>query len=69
MVGTFAVRATNYFGRGDVQINQQNLVNVRWLLETAPTRGEGFNTNNQTIDAQEWESDWDHFDQRHYTLV
>lgn len=59
-VGTFSVRATNYFGRGDVQVNQNNMVNVRWLLETAPTRGEGFNTNEQTLDAQEWESDWDH---------
>jgi hypothetical protein len=59
-VGAFEVRAANYFGRGDVQLNQSNMINVRWLLETAPTRGEGFNTNNQTIDAQEWESDWDH---------
>ncbi|MGH9345676.1 MAG: TonB-dependent receptor, partial [Vicinamibacterales bacterium] len=59
-VGTFSVRATNYFGRGDLQINDRNFVSVRWLLETAPTRGEGFNTNEETIDAQGWESDWDH---------
>ena len=68
-VGTFSVRATNYFGRGDVQINPSNMVNVRWLLETAPTRGEGFNTNNQTLDAQEWESDWDHSLSATYTSV
>jgi hypothetical protein len=58
-VGTFEVGATNYFGRGDLQINDQNFVNVRWVLETAPTKGEGFNTNTETIDAQSWESDWD----------
>src|SRR5262245_51100692 len=51
-VGTFSVRATNYFGRGDVQINPRNIFSVRWVLETAPTRGEGFNTNTETIDAQ-----------------
>lgn len=69
MVGTFSVRATNYFGRGDVQINDSNFVNVRWLLETAPTRGEGFNTNNETLDAQGWESDWDHLVSGTYTTV
>jgi hypothetical protein len=68
-VGAFEVRATNYFGRGDLQINESNFVNVRWLLETAPTRGEGFNTNNQTIDAQSWESDWDHLVSGTYTTV
>ena len=35
----------NYFGRGDLQLNEKNFLNVRWVLETAPTRGEGFNTN------------------------
>jgi len=68
-VGTFSVRASNYFGRGDVQLNPSNLINVRWLLETAPTRGEGFNTNIQTIDAQEWESDWDHLVSGAYTAL
>ena len=53
MVGTFQVRATNYFGRGDLQLNQQNMVSFRWVLETAPTRGEGFNTNTQTIDSSD----------------
>ena len=68
-VGTFSVRATNYFGRGDVQITPRNILNVRWLLETAPTKGEGFNTNNQTIDAQQWESDWDHSLSANYTSI
>ena len=69
MVGAFSVRATNYFGRGDIQVSPRNMVNVRWLLETAPTKGEGFNTNNQTIDAQQWESDWDHMVSGTYTTV
>jgi len=68
-VGTFSVRATNYFGRGDVQINPSNLVNVRWLLETAPTKGEDFNVNDETIDAQNWESDWDHLVSGSYTAL
>jgi hypothetical protein len=68
-VGAFEVRATNYFGRGDVQINQRNFVSVRWVLETAPTRGEGFNTNIETIDAQGWESDWDHLVSGTYTTI
>jgi hypothetical protein len=63
------VRATNYFGRGDVQISPRNIFSVRWLLETAPTRGEGFNTNTETIDAQGWESDWDHLVSGTYTAV
>jgi hypothetical protein len=44
-------------------------MNVRWLLETAPTKGEGFNTNNATIDAQTWESDWDHMITGTFTSV
>jgi outer membrane receptor protein involved in Fe transport len=69
MVGEFSVDANNYFARGDVQLAQNHFVNVRWLLETAPTRGEGFNTNNETIDAQTWESDWDHMISGTYTAV
>src|SRR5688572_8164595 len=69
MIGTFEVRATNYFGRGDLQLNQQNLLSFRWVLETAPTKGEGFNTNNETRDAQGWESDRDHFMGGSYTSV
>jgi hypothetical protein len=68
-VGTFEVRATNYFGRGDVQLNPSNFVNARWVLETAPTRGEGFNTNDDTIDAQGWESDLDNLFSVSYTSV
>ena len=68
-VGTFEVKATNYFGRGDLQINDKNFLNMRWVLETAPTRGEGFNTNSETIDAQSWESDWDQMFSGTYTSV
>jgi outer membrane receptor protein involved in Fe transport len=69
MLGEFTVKARNYFGRGDVQLNASNFMNVRWVLETAPTRGEGFNTNNQTIDAQTWEGDWDQMVSGTYTSV
>jgi hypothetical protein len=69
MIGAFTVRATNYFGRGDLQVNEKNFLSARWVLETAPTRGEGFNTNTQTIDAQTWESDWDHLVSGSYTSV
>jgi hypothetical protein len=69
MLGEFSVDAFNYFARGDVQLNQNNFINVRWMLETAPTKGEGFNTNNQTLDAQTWEGDWDHMLSGTYTAV
>jgi hypothetical protein len=69
MIGAFEVRANNYFGRGDYQVNDKNFLSARWVLETAPTRGEGFNTNNQTLDAQSWESDWDHLVSGSYTTV
>lgn len=69
MVGTFEVKANNYFGRGDVQLNQQNFLSVRWVLETAKSQGEGFNTNDQTTDAQQWESDWDQLVSGTYTMV
>jgi hypothetical protein len=68
-VGAFTVRANNYFGRGDVQLNDSNFVNARWVLETAVSRGEGFNTNGDTIDAQSWERDWDHLFSMTYTSV
>lgn len=68
-VGAFTVKATNQFARGDVQLSPSNIINVRWLLETAPTRGEGFNTNTETIDAQQWESDWDQLFSGTYTAV
>ncbi len=69
MVGAFTVHARNYFGRADLQINERNFINARWVLETAPTRGENFNTNNETIDAQGWESDWDQLFSGSYTSV
>ncbi|MCC7123767.1 MAG: TonB-dependent receptor [Acidobacteria bacterium] len=68
-VGFFTVRANNYFGRGDLQLDDRNFINVRWLLETAASRGEGFNTNNETPDAMVWESDWDHMVSGTYTSV
>ena len=69
MLGEFTVDANNYFARGDLQLTNNHFVNVRWLLETAPTRGEGFNTNNATIDAQTWEADWDHMVTGTFTSV
>lgn len=68
-VGTFSVRATNYFGRGDLQLNDANFLSARWILETAPTRGEGFNTNEELLDAQSWESDWDQIHNVTFTSV
>ncbi|HET9704061.1 MAG TPA: TonB-dependent receptor [Vicinamibacterales bacterium] len=69
MVGEFTVDANNYFARGDLQLTNNHFMNVRWLLETAPTKGEGFNTNDATIDAQTWESDWDHMISGTFTSV
>src|SRR5687767_21073 len=69
MLGEFSVEANNYFARGDVQLSNKHFMNVRWLLETAPTRGEGFNTNNATIDAQTWECAWDHMITGTFTSV
>jgi hypothetical protein len=68
-VGAFTVRANNYFGRGDVQLNDSNFINARWVLETAVSRGEGFNTNTDTNDAQSWEKDWDQLFSLTYTTV
>ncbi|HEY0874787.1 MAG TPA: TonB-dependent receptor [Vicinamibacterales bacterium] len=68
-VGAFTVRANNYFGRGDFQINDNNFINARWVLETAVSRGEGFNTNEDTTDAQSWERDWDQLFSMTYTAV
>ena len=68
-VGAFTVDAMNYFGRGDVQINEKNFVSVRWVLETAKSQGEGFNANTQTTDAQQWENDWDQLFSASYTAV
>jgi outer membrane receptor protein involved in Fe transport len=69
MIGAFTVNARNHFARGDLQLNDKNFINFRWVLEIAPTRGEGFNTNTETIDAQGWESDWDQLFSGSYTSV
>ena len=58
-VGTFEVRAYNAFARIDYQLNSSNFLSVRAVREVAPTKGEGFNTNEETIDAQGWEGDMD----------
>jgi hypothetical protein len=58
-VGAFEVRATNIFARVDVQLTPSNFLSLRAIREKAPTRGEGFNTNTETIDAQGWEEDLD----------
>ena len=58
-IGAFEVRATNYFTRVDLQLSDNHFLSGRWILETAPTKGEGFNTSDETIDAQGWEADYD----------
>jgi Carboxypeptidase regulatory-like domain/TonB-dependent Receptor Plug Domain/TonB dependent receptor len=58
-VGEFEVVAFNYFGRGDVQLNSNHFVAARWILEDAPTKGEGFNADNAAPDARGMEADWD----------
>ncbi len=68
-VGFFTVRANNYFARADLQLNDRNFINGRWLLEDAASRGEGFNTNNETPDAQEFEADHDTLWAGTYTSV
>ena len=68
-VGFFTVRANNYFARADLQLNDRNFINGRWLLEDANSRGEGFNTNNETPDAKVWEADHDTLWAGTYTSV
>jgi Carboxypeptidase regulatory-like domain/TonB-dependent Receptor Plug Domain len=68
-VGFFTVRANNYFARTDLQINDRNFLNVRWLLEDAASKGEGFNTNTETPDARVWEADHDTMWAGTYTSV
>lgn len=69
IIGAFTVNARNYFARGDYQINPRNFLNFRFVREFAPTKGEGFNTSNETIDAQGWESDLDQLMSGSYTSV
>jgi len=68
-VGFFTVRANNYFARADLQLNDRNFINGRWLLEDAASRGEGFNTNNETPDAKVFEADHDTLWAGTYTSV
>ena len=68
-VGEFTVRANNYFARADLQLNDRNFINGRWLLEDAASRGEGFNTNTETPDAKVWEADHDTMWAGTYTSV
>jgi hypothetical protein len=58
-VGEFEVLAYNYFARGDVQLNSNNFLAARWILEDAPTKGEGFNVDDAAPDARGMEADWD----------
>jgi carboxypeptidase family protein/TonB-dependent receptor-like protein len=67
--GAFEVLVHNYFGRGDVQVNDKNFLSVRWVLEVAPTKGENFNTNTAAPDARSWESDWDQLFGASFTSV
>jgi hypothetical protein len=58
-VGVFEVMAMNYFARGDLQLNSNNFLSARWVLEDAPTKGEGFNVDDAAPDARGMEADWD----------
>jgi hypothetical protein len=58
-VGEFEVLAYNYFARGDLQLNENNFLAARWILEDAPTKGEGFNVDDAAPDARGMEADWD----------
>jgi hypothetical protein len=68
-VGEFEVLAYNYFARGDIQLNANNFLAARWLLEDAPTKGEGFNADDAAPDAREMEADWDQMFNLTYTSV
>lgn len=58
-LGYFTVDANNYFARADFQINPDNFLSYRFVLETAPALGEGFPTSDETEDAKAFESDYD----------
>lgn len=68
-VGEFEVLAWNYFARGDVQLNSNNFIAARWVLEDAPTKGEGFNADDAAPDARGMEADWDQLFNMSYTSV
>ena len=68
-VGEFEVLAYNYFARGDVQLNSNNFLSGRWILEDAPTKGEGFNVDDAAPDARGMEADWDQLSNITWTSV
>src|SRR3989304_5466504 len=58
-VGTFEVTGDNYFARGDVQLNPDNILSVSMVHEKAPAIGEDFNEGTAVGDAFESEVDKD----------
>ena len=50
-VGTFEVTANNFFARGDIQINPNNILTARVVTEKAPAIGEDFNEDEAVGDA------------------
>jgi hypothetical protein len=68
-VGEFEVLAYNYFARGDVQLNSNNFLSARWILEDAPTKGEDFNVDDAAPDARGMEADWDQLFNLTYTSM
>jgi len=58
-VGTFDVKADNFFGRGDVQLSPNHILSASFLREKAPAIGEDFNENEAVGDAYESEIDQD----------
>jgi hypothetical protein len=58
-VGTFDVTGDNFFGRGDVQLNPDNILSVNFVYENAPALGEGFNEGTEVGDAFSSEVDKD----------
>jgi len=58
-VGTFDVKADNFFARGDVQLGPRHLLSVNMVRENAPAIGEDFNEDEAVGDAYESEIDKD----------
>jgi hypothetical protein len=68
-VGEFEVLVYNYFARADFQLNSNNFLAGRWILEDAPTKGEGFNVDDAAPDARGMEADWDQLANMTFTSV
>jgi hypothetical protein len=68
-VGEFEVLAYNYFARADFQLNSNHFLAARWILEDAPTKGEGFNVDDAAPDARGMEADWDQLVNMTFTSV